>query len=183
MTEHEGQFYCEFSYKRHAEGRTLLMRALFVLLYLLFAVGYFGRCYFSRFIPMFALCPIFVWMLVYFTWRYVSHDYYFEFRSGLLTLGTLMRKKKRQVKTKKVEIRVKEAEKIMPLPSGRVKLSGVTKLIDFSGSVRSDKRIAVIYNTQKGRCALVIECTPPLLKLIFSYYGKTDELLEFSNRL
>ena len=183
MTELEGQFYCEYTYKRKNEGRALAARALFVLLYVLFAVGYFALCYYSRFIPMFALCPVLVWMLVYFTWRYVSHDYYFEFRSGLLTIGTVMRKKKRQLRTKRVELRVKEAEKIIPLPSGRVKLDGVDKTYDFSESSRSDKRIAVIYNRRGRTCAAILECTLPLLKLVYSYFGKTDELTEFAKRL
>ena len=183
MTENEGQFACEHTYKRHAEGKVMLFRALFVLMYIAFVVLYFAACYFSRFIPMFALCPIFTWMLVYFTWRYVSHDYYFEFRSGLLTLGIVMRKKKHQERYKRVEIRVKEAIDIMPIPRGRVKLNAVTRVYDFSSSCRSDKRIAVLCKRDEKTYAIVLECTLPLLKLIYSYFGKTDELVELAKQL
>lgn len=182
MTELEGQFYCEHSYRHSAEGRVLLGRVLFIFAYFLFVVLYFALCYFSRFIPLFAFCPLFVWMLVYFTWRYVSHDYYFEFRTGTLFVGIVMRKKKRTEKKKKCEIKVKEAIKIVPLPAGRVKLDGVKRVRDFSSRRSSDKRIAIVYNDRRTS-AVVIECTIPLLKLIYSYYGKTDELLELSKRL
>ena len=89
MSEYDSPYASEYTYAKRAEGLNLIARVALVFLYAAFVGGFFGLCYYTRIIPLFAVCPIFLWMLVFFTWRSVSYDYYFEFRSGILTVGKL----------------------------------------------------------------------------------------------
>ena len=182
MSEFDSPYSCEFTYSKRAEGKNLLARMALLLLYIAFVGGFFAFCYFTRIVPLFAVCPIFLWMLIFFTWRYVSYDYYFEFRSGLLTIGKLKVRKKREIRTPKYSVTVKDAKEIYPIPAGRIDTGKCTPVYDFSGSVASDKRIAIV-SEKSGRDEMcILECTRPLAKMIMSY-NKTAELAEFMNRL
>lgn len=182
MSDFDSPYACEFSYSKHAEGKNFLARLGLIALYVAFVGGFFGVCYFSRFIPLFAVCPIFLWMLVFFTWGYVKYDYYFEFSKGVLTVGKTKTRKKREIRTAKYSVKVKDAEAIYPITSGRVKFSRETDLHDFSGTIHSDNRIAVVTHKGKRQEICILECTRPLAKLLGSY-NKSAELGEMLNRL
>jgi hypothetical protein len=183
MSELDTPFYCENTYAKRAEGHILVMRLLFVLMYIAFVAAFFAVCYFTKLIPIFALCPVFLWMLVFFTWKYVNYDYFFEFKTGTLTLGRIAGKKKVPSRKPKLEIHVKDAERIVPISAGRVKFSDVKHVYDFSGSIASDKRIAVVFVKNGVTCAAVLECTKALARLITIYNKDTAELAEFAKTL
>ena len=182
MNEYDSPYACEYTYARHAEGSNKLMRILLVLVYIGFVGGFFAFCYFTRIIPLFAVCPIFLWMFIFFTWRYVSYDYYFEFRNGTLTLGRSIIRKKREMRKAKYSIVIKDASAIYPIPKGVVKFSGAVCVRDFSGTVNSESRIAVALNKSGRDEIYILECTRPLAKLITSY-NKSAELSDMINRL
>ena len=181
MSDFDSPYACDFTYTRCAEGKNKLGRILLVLVYVAFVGAFFGFCYWSRIIPLFAVCPIFLWMLIFFTWRYVSYDYYFEFRTGVLTVGLSRIRKKREIRTPKRSITVKEAASIYPIPSGKVKFSRAVRLYDFSGTKNSECRIAVVTERRGKEEIYILECTRPLAKLLSSY--KSAELSELLNRL
>ena len=89
MSEMDTPFFSEYSYDRRAEGSRLILRTAAIISYLLFVGAYFGVAYFTRLIPLFALCPVALWIMIYFTWPILSYDYYFEFRTLLAHQGTL----------------------------------------------------------------------------------------------
>ena len=169
MNDMDTPFACEYSYSRRSEGKRLWIRVAAILGYALFVGAYFVAAYVSRFIPLFALCPVALWMLIYFTWPIVSYDYYFTFAKGTLTIGKQRRKSKRPVQVPMLEIRVREADKICRIPAGRVKLSGVLKYYDFSGTANSTERIAILITKDGKKCAALVECIPALEKLLSSY--------------
>lgn len=182
MSDFDSPYACEYTYAKKAEGKNLLARVLLVLVYVAFVGGFFGFCYFTRIIPLFAVCPIFLWMLIFFTWRYVSYDYYFELRTGVLTLGRSTVRKKREIRVAKYSVTLKDASAVGPLPSGEVKLSGAARVYDFSGTKHSENRIAITSNHSGRDEICILECTRPLCKLIMSY-NKSAELTELMNRL
>ena len=112
MSEMDSPFFCEYTYERRAEGTRLAVRTLAVVGYVLFVALYFLIVYFTRLIPLFALCPVALWILIYFTWPIISYDFYFEFRTGTLTVGTEARRKRRTKRSPKLAVQVKYADKI-----------------------------------------------------------------------
>ena len=181
MNDTDTPFACEYSYSRRSEGKRLLLRLLTVLGYVSFVGAYFAAVYISRFIPLFALCPVALWILIYFTWPLVSYDCYFEFAKGTLVLGKQRRKRKQTARIPVVEIKVREAEQIYRIPVGRVKLSNVSRCYDFSESVNSKERIAVLFTKDGKKCAAIAECTPALVKLLSSYPCCNSNLLTYGN--
>ena len=181
MREMDTPFSCEYSYERRTEGKRLLLRTLAIAGYVLFVVLYFMFAYFTMLIPLFALCPVTLWIIVYFTWPLLSYDYYFEFQTGTLSVGTERRRKKSTARKQRLSIRVKEAEKIYRLPVGRVKISGVDRCHDFSSTALSDKRIAIVFQNDGKKYACIIECTAALAKMLRSYSQNGEELADFAN--
>ena len=182
MSEFDSPYACESTYSKKAEGVNALARLLLVLLYVAFVGGFFGFCYISRIIPLFAVCPIFLWMLIFFTWRLVDYDYYFEFRTGTLSVGRSVVRKKREIRKPKYTVTVKDASAIYGLPRGKVKFSSSVKVYDFSGTRNSECRIAIVTKSDKKEEICIVECTRPLAKLIMSY-NKSAELTEMLNKL
>lgn len=183
MSDLDGQFYSEHSYSRRAEGRVLAARALMVLFYLAAAVGYFLFCYISRFIPLFALCPILIWILVFFTWGLVGYDVYCELSRGELSVGRERRGRSGKKRKQILSVHVRDAIDILPVAPGRVKLNGVDVLVDLSSSSKREGRVAVLFATKGGTTAVVIDATGHLVRLLMTYYHRTDELKMLLNSL
>lgn len=174
MFEDESPNSAEYVYEKQSKGKVKLQRTLMICFYVVFVLAYFLFCYISRIIPLFAMAPIFLYILYLFTWRLVKYDCYWEFRSGELTAGTV-----RVGKTKKrvpvVKLRVKEALAIGPLNSIS-DLGEAKKIYDFSESPTSDKRIYVIFEKDGVRSALLIEATAKLGKLLAAFSKNADSV-------
>ena len=149
-----------------------LMAVCLIALYISFALLFFLFCYISGWVPLFAVSPILVFILVGLTWPRFFPDCYFEFGQGMLTLGYERRRGKKR--REKVKIHIRDAEKIFPHSEGRVKLSGVKRIYDMSSSARAKERVCILY----FGCAYVFDTTPTLSRLLVSYAadGCADEL-------
>jgi len=73
---------CEYTVQQAREGRFRTYRVLMLLSYVAFVLSYAGVCMLIRFYPLMALTPVLTWILVFFTWRYVSVSYRYEIESG-----------------------------------------------------------------------------------------------------
>ncbi len=175
MAHDDTQFSAEYTYERKREGRRLAVAVGLILLYVVFTVGYFLLCYISGWIPLYAIAPILISMLIYFTWRRVLPDCYFEFRAGMLSLGYEMGRKR--IRREKLKIHVKEADRIYPVGVGRVKLEGMERVFDISSSVTAPNRVCIIFGG--GRTAAVFDMTPALSRLLVSYSEHADELADY----
>ena len=174
MFEDESPNSAEYVYEKQSKGKVRLQRALMICLYVIFVLAYFLFCYISRIIPLFAMAPIFLYILYLFTWRLVKYDCYWEFRSGELTAGTVrVGKSKKRVPT--VKIRVKEALAIGPMISPD-DIGNVKKIYDLSESPTSDKRIYIIFDNDGVRAALLIEGTAKLGKLLAAFSKNADSI-------
>ena len=146
-----------------------------ILGYIAFVGAFFGVCVATKFIPIFATCPIFLWMLIFFTWRYVSYDCYFVFQGGMLELGTSRNGKGGMKKYPKLKIHVKEASLICPY-AGNEALVSDTKFYDFSESQSSDKRILIFFEQEGSKCSAVFEGTEKVAKLLASFCANTQDI-------
>jgi hypothetical protein len=178
MSEYDSPNYAEFSYTRKSEGAYKKKSMLLVFGYILFALAYFGVCVMTKLIPIFALCPIFLWMLIFFTWRYVSYDYYFEFREGNLQLGKIMGTKNGRRKYPTVRVHIKEALFIAPYADeeSQTRVIEAKRVYDYSESQSSDKRILILFKEGCETQALIFEGTAKIAKLCATFCERAKGL-------
>ena len=163
----------EYGVDKKREGRLKLLANLLILLYIVFAVGMFGILYWIRLIPVGALIPLFLWMLIFFTWRYVQVDDAYYIESGTLTL---VRKYGNRSKKTLTEFRIKDAEIIAPLAdsAGAVRDFAAEREIDARPSADAADTYVVLYRDKSGkRTALYIQVTAAALKSLRYYNEKT----------
>ena len=106
----------EFSVKQRIEGKWILARAGLIFLYVSFVAGWLIFGFTLRLVvPLLALIPLTTWMLIFFSWRFVSVEYEYSITSGELTFSKIYgRRTRRAVLT----IKLKDAVRIAPLDGG-----------------------------------------------------------------
>ena len=167
MNELDSPNSFEYSYEKKATGKNLIGRVMFVILYVAFTVGAFLFCYISGFVPLFAILPMLLWILVFFTWRYVKYDIYYEFSLGTLTLGRIYTSKRGRRKRVALSIRVKDATSVCRYNDNTEKSR--VRVRDFRASAASENAIA-IYTAINGRPSLILsEHTDRIEKLLHSF--------------
>ena len=175
MNEYDSPNYAEFSYEKKNVGRIKLLRTLMICGYAAYIIAFFLVCYISGFVPVFALAPVTLWIIIFFTWKLVSYDCYFEFKGGMLELGHVKVKKSGRVKSPKLSIHVKEATFASPLSGYEAYLEG-NKIYDFSESPTSENRILLTFVKDGVNCAVIFEGTAKIANLIASFCPKAKDL-------
>lgn len=107
----------EFVVEQAKEGKWKLLRFGMIALYVLYAVAVavvIGVAL-PGMVPLFALVPVTLWIIVYFTWRYTSLEYEYSIQSGELTFSKIYGKRSRRTQLK---MRVRDASLIAPLDDG-----------------------------------------------------------------
>jgi hypothetical protein len=176
MNEYDSPNYAEFTYEKKNEGKVRLARTLMICGYALYLVAFFLVCYLTRVIPVFAIAPLTLWIIIFFTWKLVKYDCYFEFKAGMLELGTVkVTKKGDRRKNPLVNIHVKEALSAALYDQSSDDLKTVEKIYDLSESQSSDKRILIVFEKDGQRQAAIFEGTSKVANLIASFCenGKT----------
>ena len=90
------------------------------------------------FVPMMALIPLSTWILVWFTWRYVSIEYEYSFAGGMMILSYVYGGKSRK---KIAEIRIKDMTMIAPFEGDYVKEAekyAPERTLDFTSDLQRD---------------------------------------------
>ena len=80
--------YAEYAVAQKAEGKNLLLRILLITGYVLFAAAYF--LFFTTYLKivmLISLLPLFIWMLVFFTWRFAAVEHEYQISSGTITFS------------------------------------------------------------------------------------------------
>ena len=169
-------FGAEFSYKRKREGKRRIIAALLLAMYVAFGMLFFLFCYITRFIPLFAISPIAISMLVYFTWSRSLPDVYYEFRAGMLSVGTV--RGRQRVHREKYRIHVKDAERIFHVGRGRVELDSDISVSDMSSSMTCEERVGIVFS-DGGRRAVILDTTPELVRVLTSFSKNSGELSDY----
>ena len=170
MNEYDSPNYATFTYEKKAEGKVRLGRTLMLLGYILYLAVFFIVCYLTKLIPLFAIAPMTLWIIVFFTWKLVSYDCYFEFKSGYLELGRVkVNKKGVRHKTPKVTVHIKEALSASQYDPAADELKTLERVYDFSASQHSDKRILVVFEEDGKRAGAIFEGTAKVASLIASF--------------
>ncbi len=175
MNDFDPPNYAEFSYEKKSEGKNKLSRILLVLGYIAFISLFFLVCYLTRLIPVFAVAPIFLWMLIFFTWRLVSYDMYFEFKSGTLSLGRVKEKKTGRIKKELLSLSVQNAREICPYTKD-LSLAKEKRVYDFSSAPSSDKCILIRFDQGGTPCAVIFEGTARIGRLLTAFSPNAHDL-------
>ena len=177
MNEYDSPNYAEFTYEKKNEGKVRLGRTLMICAYILYLGAFFLVCYITKVIPVFAIAPLTLWIIIFFTWKLVSYDCYFEFKAGMLELGTVkVNKKGVRRKNPQVTIHVKEAISAALYDAASADLSTVEKVYDLSEAQSSDKRIIIVFEKDGQRQAAIFEGTAKVANLIASFSEKGKSL-------
>lgn len=159
----------EYGAEQKIEGKLKTRRLLLLILYAIFTVTLFGIIFAIKMIPLGAVVPIFVWMLIFFTWRYVKIDHKYIIETGNLTYTKRYGNSKPKVIS---EFRVKNASLIAPYEDS------VGKIRDFQPEIEYDARpsvecsgayVALYTNNDGKRCAFYFQATEAALKVLRYY--------------
>ena len=104
----------EFVVEQAREGKWRLARLGMISLYILYAVGLAGLiiALAPALVPLYALVPITLWIIIYFTWRYTSVEYEYSILSGELTFSKIHGGRSRRTQ---MTVRLRDASLIAPL--------------------------------------------------------------------
>lgn len=137
------------------------------LLFLVFTVG-------MLFLPLFALAPIAVWLLVFLTWRFTDPEYEYSITSGELTFSVIYGGRTRK---KVFEQAVRSMVAVAPLDDiHRDKILDYkpTRIYEGASSHASpDAYFALFENDDGERCVYYFEATARALKILRHYNAKT----------
>ena len=155
----EGFNTYEFSASQKAEGKWLLAKILLILGYIAFATVYFVIIYITKFFPVGALIPLFLWMLVFFTWKYANPDYTYEIVGGVLNYYVKYGNKKIQ----KATFKISDAKYIGPIVDYKDKLPRA--VYNAAPSETASDIYVAVYNTPSPR-AIKFVATKDALRLL-----------------
>ncbi len=164
----------EYGTEQKPVGKWKAYRLLLLLLYALFVVAYFLVIYISRIFPLGALIPLFLWIIVYFTWRYTKPDYWYTVEKGSFTFSTAYGKKsKRRVKC---SFRISSAEAIAPRSAITEKINEFAPQRVYSAlpTPSAEDAYAALFKDSDGkRCVIYFVATAEVLKLMRFFNSKT----------
>jgi hypothetical protein len=169
----EGFNTCEYSAERKAEGKFKFFKFFMLTAYVLYSVVYFLLIYITRVLPLGALLPITLWIIIYFTWGYTKPDYKYVIEKGMFTFYVSYGKKKDR---KKTEFKISSADAIAPKESltDRIKVFNPKKCYSAVPSIYANNVYAALYTDSKGkRCVLYFVAIQQSLKLMHLHNQNT----------
>ncbi len=166
--------HAEVAVKRKLDGELLFKKILLIFIYVAFALVFFAICFKIKFVQICALLPLFIWMLVFLTWRYTDIEYEYIVSSGELSLAVIYGNR---VRKKLLEIKINEAEKIAPYnEAGRaaletVQIKNVYNILKEKNSPRA--YYALFDIPKKGKTLVLFEGDEKALKIMRFYNPRT----------
>jgi hypothetical protein len=102
----------EFVVSQKIEGAWRAARIGMIALYVCFVLGCLLLGISFNVLPPLALVPVFTWILIFCTWRYVAVDYEYSITSGELTFSKIFGNRSRRTQLK---LMLRDAVRIAPL--------------------------------------------------------------------
>lgn len=102
----------EYVVEQKLKGAKVLRKVGLILFYVLFVIAWLIFGFWSGMFPLLALCPVTLWMAIFFTWRYVQVEFEYSAVSGSVTFAAIYGNRSRK---KLREIRIKDCVTIAPL--------------------------------------------------------------------
>lgn len=164
----------EFDYTvtKRAEGRYLLHRLLMILGYVVFGMAFFFGLYLAHLYQFIAFIVLVEWIVVYFTWRYVSIEYRYETLSGGIKFYAVYGGKKKKLL---LEMRIKDFLSVKPYAEETDGEKYAEQISCLSTEKNAPDRYVATYRNAEGKlCAVHFEATQKALKILKFYNSETD---------
>lgn len=173
----------EFAVNQKIEGKWRVARIGMIALYVCFALGCLLTGISLNVLPPLALVPVFTWMLVFFTWRYVSVEYEYSITSGELTFSKIFGNRSRRTVLK---LMLRDAVRIAPLANEEEakKATAFAPEREFSAisSLKAEDIYFILfeYGKEKHRAILYFEATQKALQICRFYNPSATVLTKVS---
>ena len=162
----------EYVIKPAKDKKTVLGRVLLIIGYVFFVIDWIAFGLSTKiFWPLLALIPLSLWILIFFTRRYVNVEYEYSIESGIITFSNIYGGRSR----KKVMIfDIRDAERSLPL-SGEstcraVEDFGAEKEFYFAaGNDVEGSMVALCVDDDNNRLAIAFTADEKLRKLLLMY--------------
>lgn len=155
-----------YAIDRKHEGAFGFFRLGMIALYAAVVLAFFLVVYMTRLIPVFAMCPFLMMILVLATWRYtqVTNEYRIEVGEIIFTRIYGNRSRKELIK-----LRIREdVQEVFPAEDARG--GNYAKVYDFRGSVNTPDAYCLVFTGSKDeRCIVYFEATRKAIKLLSLY--------------
>lgn len=161
----------EYSAEQKCEGKWKIYKMLLLTLYVVYVVAFFLAIYITRIFPLGALIPVTLWILVFFTWRFIKLDYKYTVDSGMMTFTVIYG---RRTKKEKVSLHIKDAYLIARADASESKIRGfaprkVYSAVPFRDC--PDVYAVLFYDKDNTPSVLYFRATAQALKSL-SFYNR-----------
>ena len=159
----------EYSYSQKARGTWIIYKLLLLLFYISYTAIYLYVIIKIAFVPLGALIPLTLWIIIHFTWHFTSPDYKYTIDAGVLTFYVSYGKKSHE----KLKIHIKDALAIAPRDEIYRHSDGVTieKVYSALPSKNETDAYAILFRKKTKGCILFLKVTRDIIKS-FSFYNK-----------
>ena len=171
----------EFTTHQKNEGLWIFKKIALVIFYAVYVITLFVVGFLTRIaLPFLALVPLTLWILVFFTWRYVDVDYECSMTSGILTFSKIFGSRARK---KVFDATIKSMTLIAPYEKDaqkRIDRYAPEIIYDARSSTRAARPYFALFEDDKGKKILFIfEADDKCLK-IFKFYNPSATQYERS---
>ena len=129
----------EIVIKPKRDGKNSLLRVFLIAFYVAFVVGCLVLGFVTAFVPLLALVPLVLWIIIFFTWRYVNLEYEYSIESGVITFSKIYNNRSRK---RCLEFDMRSAERFV-----------------FESETRMDEQIAA-YDPRREYCFAASKTDP-----------------------
>ncbi len=166
----------EYTVAQSCEGKWRLFKWLMLGGYIAFAGIYFLIAYITRFIPIVAILPLFLWILVYFTYKYVKPEYKYKIAEAYIYFYKIFGKSERQI----LKFRLCDASYIMPTEDALNEIKSFEPKHTYSAlpsKFSTDSYIILFKNDAGEPSAFIFKATSDAIKCL-RFYNKATVMSE-----
>lgn len=165
----------EYVVAQKTEGKWKLKKLGMILIYVAFVIAWFIFGFVSKMFPLLALIPVTLWMLVFFTWRYVKVEYEYSMEAGDMTISNIYGGRSRK---QIVTFKMKDCSLIAPLSTHDFKARDYEpeKIYSALSSAKAEDAYFALFEADGKKCVAYFEATEKALK-ICKYYNSTATVM------
>lgn len=159
----------EFVVSQKKDGKVKLYRILAVVGYVLFFISVFATLCVLHLPYLVAVLPLFEWILIFFTWRYLSQEYEYSMTSGYMTFTVIYGGRS---KKKKLEVCIKDMKEIAPYNEAacaRLENRGLKKDYIFVSSLDAPDMYYAVFDQDGEDQVVYFEATKKALQILRFY--------------
>lgn len=164
----------EYGIEQKIEGKLKTRKTLLLVLYFVFTAAAFGAVLVSKWLPLGAVVPFLVYILVLATWRYVQVDNKYFIKQGHFIFT---RKFGNSKATTITEFDLKTADHIAPISKSTDKIAEYAPKNVYSGlsceAAKDNGYVALYTNSAGEKCALYFEIFDDTVKVLKYYNSNT----------